>query len=150
VCILPYAHMYANTGLLLARIVMLMPMFIKTLFLALLFVSGSALAEWQFFDEGEGENKFFIERATVRKDGNVRTAWIKVEFKITNEDGVRSSRAKFEIDCKKETIRFLTEARFAEPNLKGKLVSDKDFPNSLPTLIAPETINSILMKMVCK
>jgi len=67
----------------------------------------------------------------------LRTAWIKVEFKITNEDGVRSSHAKFEIDCKKETIRFLTEARFAEPNLKGKLVSEKDFSNSLPTLIAP-------------
>lgn len=143
--------MYANTGLLLARIVMLMPMFIKTLFLALLFVSGSALAEWRFFSEGLiSGNKFYIDPATVRKDGNMRTGWEKVEIKTAGTDEVRSTRAKFEIDCKKETILFLTEAGFAEPNLMGKLLSDIDYPYATPKLIAPETSNYTLMQKVCK
>ena len=142
--------MYAILGLLLARIVMLMPMFIKTLFLALFFVSGSAFAEWRFLTASTTGNDFYFDPATIRKDGNIRTAWMKLELKTADIDEVRSSRAKFEIDCKKETIRFLTEARFAEPSLMGKLLSDKDFPNAPPTLIAPETINNTLMQMVCK
>jgi hypothetical protein len=142
--------MYAITGLLLARIVMLMPMFTKTLFLALLFVSGSAFAEWRLLTEGVSGNRFFIDPATIRKDGNIRSFWMKVEIKTPEADDVRSSRAKFEIDCKQETIRFLNQATFAEPNFMGKMLSDRDFPYAPPALIAPETVNNTYMRQVCK
>ena len=145
-----YMHMYAITGLLLPRIVMLMPMFIKTLFLALLFLSGSAFAEWQLVDIGPQGDMFYIDPATIRKDGNMRTVWRKKEVKTREKDGVSSSRAKLEIDCKKELIRVVSFASFADPNLRGELLARGDYPNDAFSAIAPYTLNSAYMEMVCK
>jgi hypothetical protein len=142
--------MYVITGLLLARIVMLMPMFIKTLSLALLFVSGSAFAEWQFVIESSAENKFFIDPTTIRKDGNMRTAWEKVEKKNPDENGMRSYRLKFKIDCKKELFYVLAVTSFAEPNLMGKMLLNENYPIEVPVHIAPQTDHSAFMQLVCK
>jgi len=142
--------MYANTGLLLARIVMLMPMFIKTLFLALLFVSGSAFAEWQLISINDQDTMFYIDPATIRKDGNMRTFWRKSEFKSRGNTGDMSTRAKIEIDCKKEAYRFLAVAGFSESNLTGKMNFSTDFPNQPFIAIAPDTTDSAFMKKVCK
>ena len=142
--------MYANTGLLLAIIVMLMPMFIKSLFLALLFVSGSAFAEWRFIEESSLGDMYYIDPTTIRKDGNLRTMWIKAEFKIREKDGAISTREKLEIDCKKEAVRMLASASFADPNLMGQVIESMDYPNRPFRAIAPATINDTLMQRVCK
>jgi len=142
--------MYANTGLLLARIVMLMPMFIKTLFLALLFVSGSALAEWRFLVENAKDDMYYIDLETIRKDGNMRTFWSKTESKSRGKDGTISYREKLEIDCKKEGVRILAIATFAEPNLRGTMIFQGDFPNAPFDAIAPGTIDNTFMRLVCK
>ena len=149
-CILPYVHMYANTGLLLARIVMLMPMFIKTLFLALLFVSSSAFAGWQLVDVHLAQgHMFYIDPATIRKDGNMRTFWRKTEYK-SRINGDMSARSKIEIDCKKESYRFLALAGFSEPNLMGTTTYQADYPNDPFVSIAPDTIDNTFMQRVCK
>jgi len=133
---------------------MLLPMLNRTLFLTLLLVSGSAFAEWRFITEGSLGNKFFIDLATIRKDGNMRTAWMKLELKLdakTSEiDDWRSARSKIEIDCKKELIRLVATTTFAEPSLLGKVVTNKDFPYEPFTPIAPETINSTFMQIMCR
>jgi hypothetical protein len=142
--------MYANTGLILARIVMLMPMFIKTLFLALLFVSGSAFAEWRFITVNSNNDSVYIDPNTIRKDGNMRTYWWKAEYKKRGKAGEMSSRAKYEVDCKKEVNRLLAFASFAEPNLRGEIITSGDYPNDSFMAIAPETIDNTLMQIVCK
>jgi hypothetical protein len=142
--------MYANTGLLLARIVMLMPMFIKTLFLALLFVSGSALAEWQHVGTNPQGDLFYIDLATIRKDGNMRTMWRKTEYKKRTKYGDFSARGKFEIDCKRELVRLLAFTTFSEPNLLGNLMFKDDTPNDSFQAIAPDTIDNTFMQLVCK
>ena len=47
---------------------------------ALLFVSGSAFAEWRLIAESAKGDMVYIDPATVRKDGNMRTYWRKIEF----------------------------------------------------------------------
>jgi len=147
--ILPYVHMYANTGLLCASIVMLMPMFIKTLSLALLLVSGSAFAEWRFLTASTTGNDFYFDPATIRKDGDMRTVWTKTEIK-TPVRGVSSMRTKLEINCKKELIRDVAFAVFTKPNLNGELLSQEDLPNAPFTAIAPDTIDNAWMRLICK
>jgi hypothetical protein len=116
---------------------------------ALLFVSGSAFAEWRLIAESAKGDMVYIDPATVRKDGNMRTYWRKIEYKIRGKYGDISSRAKFEIDCKKEAIRMMSLASFSDPNLSGEVISKQDFPNDGFSAIAPETINNVFMQLVC-
>ena len=136
-------------GATLASIVMLMPMFIKTLILALLFVSGSVCAEWLKIGEGMDDSSFYIDPATIRQDGNLRTVWRKVELKIRAEGGQISSRSKLEFDCKKELFRLLAFSQFSEQMLAGKLLGYGDFPDARYRAIAPDTMDSDMMKVVC-
>jgi hypothetical protein len=143
--------MYANTGPLLARIVMLMPMFIKSLFLALLFVSGSAFAEWLLITKSPKGETVYIDPATIRKDGDMRTFWRKAEYKDGGKYGdFFSGRSKVEINCKKEEIRMLSLATFSAPNLGGEMTMSEDYPNERFSAIAPGTINNTFMQLVCK
>ena len=129
---------------------MLMPMFIKTLSLALLFVSGSAFAEWSFLFESTSGNMYYIDPTTIRKDGNLRTFWAKTEFKKRLKGGSISGREKLEIDCKKEAVRLLAAATFADPKLRGELIESGDFPNGPFEAIAPATVDYAFMQRVCK
>jgi len=61
-----------------------------------------------------------------------------------------SLRAKEEIDCKKEASRTLALAGFTEPNLRGEMIASADFPNEPFSAIAPDTMISLYMKLVCK
>jgi hypothetical protein len=142
--------MYAITELLLERIVMFLPMLNRTLFLTLLLASGSALAEWQLIAINDQDSMFYIDPATIRKDGNMRTFWRKSEFKSRGNTGSMSTRAKIEIDCKKEAYRFFAVTGFAESNLSGRMFFSTDFPNDPFIAIAPDTIDSTFMQRVCK
>jgi len=126
------------------------PILIKTLFLALLFVSGSAFAEWQFIGQSVTGNKFYIDLATIRKDGNMRTFWAKGEKKTPDADKTLSYRTKVEIDCKKEISRVVTETTFDEPSLMGNILSNQNYPYASPVHIAPESMHNTMMMIVCK
>ena len=117
---------------------------------ALLFVSGSAFAEWRFLVENSAGDVYYIDPATIRKDGNMRTFWSKSEIKSFREDGSISAREKLEIDCKKEAVRLLSLATFGKPNLRGALISSVDYPNAPFDAIAPDTIDNRFMQLVCK
>jgi len=117
---------------------------------ALLFVSGSAFAEWRFLVENAKDDMYYIDLETIRKDGNMRTFWSKTESKSRRKDGTISYREKLEIDCKKEGVRILAIATFAEPNLRGTLIFQGDFPNAPFDAIAPGTIDNTFMRLVCK
>ena len=92
----------------------------------------------------------YIDPATIRKDGNMRTFWRKAEFKRRSNTDDMSTRAKIEIDCKKEAYRFLAVAGFSESNLTGKMNFSTDFSNQAFIAIAPDTIDNKFMQLVCK
>ena len=122
----------------------------RKLLLALLFVSGFACAEWHFVDENPDGDKFYIDLATIRKDGDVKTAWRKIELKSRDASGEYSSRAKIEINCKKELVSIVSYTVFSDPNLRGKILEQSNDRSRSPSPIAPETINSSYMRIVCQ
>jgi hypothetical protein len=92
----------------------------KTLLLSLLLLAtGSAWAGWEEVAR-TADSTFYVDRATLRKDGNLRRMWTLMAEKQRDKDGALSSRAKFEFDCKRERTRILAMSSHSEPMAGGK------------------------------
>jgi len=92
----------------------------KTLLLSLLLLAtGSAWAGWEGVSTSASSH-LYIDRATLRKDGNLRRMWSLQDLKQRDEGGVMSFRARYEYDCKNERNRILSMSTHSEPMAGGK------------------------------
>jgi hypothetical protein len=85
----------------------------------LLLATGSAWAGWERVGESD-TGIFYVDRATIRKDGNLRRMWSVEDLKQRNESGAMSRRLRYEYDCKGERSRILALSTHTEPMADGK------------------------------
>lgn len=121
----------------------------KTILLSiLLLVTGAAWAEWEKVTT-TAQATFYIDRATIRKDGNLRRIWWLTDYKQRDTSGAMSVRQMDEYDCKGERRRQLSSSEHAEPMTGGKeLASNGENPRGWRQ-IPPGTIGESLLKMLC-
>lgn len=122
---------------------------INSLLLALLFVSGSAWAEWVKTAVNPNGDAYYIDPSTLGKDVNLRRVWSVIDLKKRDKGGDMSQRVRFEFDCKQATVRILSMSTHSEAMAKGKTllsfsVGDRDFADA-----PPETPVFEIMKVVC-
>ena len=80
----------------------------KKLFLVcLMMLAGSAWAEWVMYSKDEEDGTFYLDPATIRKDGNMRRVWELTDLRKRGRSGEMSRRMRMEYDCKQERNRFL-------------------------------------------
>lgn len=121
---------------------------INTLLLLSLFVTGSAWAEWKVVDETE-KAFFYIDPATIRKEGNLRKVWEITDLKTRETDVAMSKRARTEYDCKNERWRLLALSTYSESMVKGKeLFNMRGGPTDWSD-IPPRTAVETTLKIVC-
>ena len=75
----------------------------KYLLALLMLFAPPAWAGWTFVTQDVNENSFFLDFETLRKDGNLRKVWQKVELAKANKFEWVSTRQRNEFDCKNET-----------------------------------------------
>ena len=127
---------------------MLINITIKTLLLLSLFVTGSAWAEW--INIAETETRFFyIDPATIRKDGNFRKVWGIADLKTRDKDGTMSTRTRREFDCKNERNRILALSEHTESMAKGTTTFTSSGGPSDWHEIPPGSAIDLVMKFVC-
>ncbi len=109
-------------------------------------VAAPAWAEWVMVDKND-EATFYIDPATIRKDGNLRRVWELQNLK-QHDNGVISWRALKEYDCKEERSRTLTASIHSEPMAGGKVLHMNDAASPW-SYIAPGTFSAIYLKHAC-
>jgi len=113
----------------------------------LLLATGSAWAGWEKVST-TAEDTAYVDRATIRKDGNLRKVWEITDLKQRDTTGAMSVRARFEYDCKDERYMLLTLSTHTEPMAGGTtIVSGKGSEKWQE--IPPGTAAEHMLKIVC-
>jgi hypothetical protein len=121
--------------------------------LTLILITTNAYAEWTFYGKNTESSVFFYDKSTLIRNGNKVKVWSYFNFSPNNEKAkslnMFSARMLEEIDCVNQTLKRLSTHFFTEPDLNGDMSNDT---KSNPTIvyIAPDSINTTLMKLVCK
>jgi hypothetical protein len=112
------------------------------------FISSSALAQWSKFEESP-EADFYINKSSIRKDGNLRKVWMLQDLKeLDKVGGELSRRLRIEFDCKQERSRIVSSSSHTDQMAKGKLItniSEVDKWDDVP----PMSVSDTLLKLVC-
>lgn len=121
----------------------------KSLLLPLLLLAtGSAWAGWEEVATTD-EVTFYVDRATIRKDGNLRRMWVVQDLKQRNEGGTLSRRSRNEYDCKGERSRILALSTHAESMAGGKLIKNLGEDPQGWSEIPPGAVSENLLKIAC-
>lgn len=119
----------------------------KCLFAYLLFAAGTALAEWTKMSENDDAN-VYIDRTTLRQDGNLRSVWQLHDEKKRGQDGTMSSRIRWEYDCMGERVRIISASNYSGSMGAGKKLYTVYEPSSWRD-VAPGTMGHNGLKAVC-
>lgn len=114
-------------------------------------VTASAMAEWTSLSDIGYPDTYYIDKSSVRKDGNLRKAWIIKDFHFFDDvgnNGEQSNRYKQEFDCKEERIRVLFLTSHSRRMAKGKLLKTINQPTTW-TEVPPETVEREVLNVVC-
>ena len=118
--------------------------------LMLLMTAGAACAEWSPVG---GNDQFvqYVDRATIRRNGNLVKSWGLKDYKSVQTDygfSYLSSQSQLEFDCKEERGRVLAFIWFDGKMGNGKVVfSNSDGGEWEP--IPPGSVGETLWKIAC-
>lgn len=124
----------------------------RSLVFTLLFVFGSAQAEWTSvgrFDRGE----FFIDRSTLRIKGDQREVWSVMNYRNPAMDQkgqiFRSTRSLLQLHCEARQARAIHMAFFTGAMLGGKQIGEM---GSLPgwDKVLPDSPMQHIFDLVCR
>ena len=120
----------------------------KYLLALLMLFAPPAWAEWTFVTQDVNDNSFSLDFETLRKDGNLRKIWQKVELAKANKFEWVSVRQRNEFDCKNETKTILSVAAFSKGNLQGEKLFDGNKITDKED-VAPSSVDWRILKLVC-
>jgi hypothetical protein len=122
----------------------------KLIAITLLLTTSSTWAAWTLVSSNaDTGDTFYVDFATIRKDGNLRKVWELMDMRKPSTTGTKSRRIRTEYDCKEERTRVLSLDAFSENMASGKLL------NSFTEVdkwidIPPGTVVEDLLKAICK
>ena len=94
----------------------------KAIVLSLMLLTMSpAWADWVNTDSTD-DATYYMDPATVRKDGNLRSAWTLQDYKERQSGGEMSARGRMEFDCKNKRFRVLSVISYSGPMGTGKIL----------------------------
>ena len=115
--------------------------------LLLTLAAAPAWAEWVKVSENV-RSVYYIDPATIRRDGNLRRVWEIEDLKERGKGGEMSRRSLNEYDCKEERSRILSISAHSDPMAGGKTLLDYSEPGKWG-YHPPETSGQEVMQFVC-
>ena len=109
-----------------------------------------AFPAWGAWEKAASSEKgtFYIDPATMRKNGELHEVWQVEDFKFKRPDGAMSARTLREFDCKGERVRILANSEHSGPMATGKALLSKNVTGNW-SHIPPSTVIAIIAKTVC-
>lgn len=115
--------------------------------LTTLMLTGAAWAEWVEINSTD-DAIFYIDPATIRKDGNIVRVWEIQNLKQQSKKGELSRRARMEYDCTQERNRFLSISTHSGPMAGGTTMMSGSNGSQWED-IPPNTVSETALKIVC-
>jgi hypothetical protein len=126
----------------------------KNFLIALLLVVVSAgvyaNSRWVFVDSSVDQHKFYVDLNSFQRSGDSVTFWNRVNLSNRDKDGSLSVKEQLTINCRTRELITRYLMFYDDIDNKGKLTSSfsaTGLSNWSP--IAPDTINWMLMNVVC-
>lgn len=112
-------------------------------------VAAPDLAKWVKVDTAaNGSFSYYIDPASIRKEGNFRKVWVIQDLKQRHEEGEMSRRSRDEYDCKEERRRILASSAHSDPMAGGLTLLSNDDPDTW-SAIPPGSMGETMLKRVC-
>ena len=110
----------------------------------------SVCAAWTLIaTDIDSQDKYYIDRTSIRKDGNFRKAWLIKEEKKSTKSEVLSTRMRLEFDCINERFRYLSFTNHSGTMAQGRILysqSETGRWNDTP----PDSIGNEISQDICK
>jgi len=120
----------------------------KYLLVLVMLVALPVSADWRQVAKSVSGNVFYVDPATIRKEGNKRKVWGLTNIANPDASGIFSRKQRKEFDCAEERYRALSIIHYSKPMGDGVvLLADDRIGQWLE--IAPDTVDEELLKLVC-
>jgi len=123
----------------------------KLLFVLLLSISSLVHAQWTLIQTSDTA-AFFVDNSTIQQVNQYKRVWSKTEYfpnsKMAIENKINSTRMYYEFDCRENKGRFLSFSAYKQSNLVDLSYNDNKIDEW--NFIAPNTVFSVLLEVVCK
>lgn len=119
----------------------------RMLLCLLALAAAPAWAEWAKVAESS-DATFYLDPATIRKDGDLRTVGTLRDLKEKGKRGEMSRRALEVHDCKEARHRTLSYALYPEPMSSGQLILTNDYVSRWAVTV-PDTPLWDIARFVC-
>jgi hypothetical protein len=123
----------------------------KLLFVLLLSISSVVHAQWTLIQTSDTA-AFFVDNSTIQQVHQYKRVWSKTEYfpnsKMAIENKINSTRMYYEFDCREKKSRFLYFYAYNQSNLVD--LSYNDNKTDEWNFIAPNTVHSVMLEVVCK
>jgi hypothetical protein len=116
------------------------------LFLAILITP--AQAQWEKISENNDLINY-IDKSTIKKDGNLRKIWRLTDLKKREITGEMSIRMMVEHDCKEDLFRYLFVSNHSDPMAGGRIINQVRKDEKEWSQVPPETLSATIHKIVC-
>ena len=119
----------------------------KPFLVMLTLLASSAWADWAKMGETD-EGSFYIDTASVLRDGHLRQVWELTDLKQRDEGGELSRRTRVQYDCKRGRTQVLSISTHWEPMAAGATllsVAREGMWKQVP----PETAYAAAFKLLC-
>jgi hypothetical protein len=116
--------------------------------LVLAALGGGVWAQWVPLSKGDSGAVFYVDRITVRTDGNLRRFWMLIDLEKATGSGDLSYLSFNELDCKEARNRSLEGASFRGQMASGEVSGRSDRPSEW-RYVAPGTSTATIMEFVC-
>lgn len=119
----------------------------KPFLVMLTLLASSAWADWAKMGETD-EGSFYIDTASVLRDGHVRQVWELTDLKQRDEGGEMSRRIRVQYDCKRGRTQVLSISTHWEPMAAGATLLSVA-REGLWREVPPETAYAAAFKLLC-
>ena len=120
----------------------------KLIYICFALLASTAWAEWLKVAEHPGLGiTYYIDPATVQKDGNFRQVLQLQDLKQRHKTGYLSGSTRLEFDCKDKRVKGLFFSVYADQMGKGKTLDSGPLNNL--TDIPPSSSAEIVLNIVC-
>lgn len=103
----------------------------KTLLAATLLMSLSSVAhaEWVKVFENIRGTFFYMDPATIERNGRMRRVWEMQDYRQASPEGMLSMKLHKEYDCVEEKGRFMNYVAYTGPKLSGEMMGTVTTPS---------------------
>jgi hypothetical protein len=115
----------------------------------LLTFTSPARGEWVEYVKFRNGDTFYYDPASIKRDGHLRRVWAIENLEQREKYGALSYRLRWEFDCKKERVRYLSFATFSERMARGTVLASRNSEDAWGD-IAPGSAAAIMRKALCR